>query len=190
MSIEYLGVKDVTGSIMVLDGVKNATYEEMVEITLDSGEIRSGRVIEIMDDKAVIQVFEGTTGISSGNTRTKLTGKSLKIPPLSKEILGRAMNGLGRPVDGLGDLMANVRWDVNGDPINPISRKYPRNFIQTGVSAIDGLTTLIRGQKLPVFFLVMVCHMINWQFRLSIKLNYQLKIAKMMILPSCLRQWV
>ncbi len=151
MSIEYLGVKDVTGSIMVLDGVKNATYEEMVEITLDSGEIRSGRVIEIMDDKAVIQVFEGTTGISSGNTRTKLTGKSLKIPPLSKEILGRAMNGLGRPVDGLGDLMANVRWDVNGDPINPISRKYPRNFIQTGVSAIDGLTTLIRGQKLPVF---------------------------------------
>ncbi len=150
MSIEYLGVKDVTGSIMVLDGVKNATYEEMVEITLDSGEIRSGRVIEIMDDKAVIQVFEGTTGISSGNTRTKLTGKSLKIP-LSKEILGRAMNGLGRPVDGLGDLMANVRWDVNGDPINPISRKYPRNFIQTGVSAIDGLTTLIRGQKLPVF---------------------------------------
>lgn len=150
MSIEYLGVKDVTGSIVILEGVKNATFEEMVEITLDTGEIRSGRVIEIMDDKAVIQVFEGTTGMSSSNTRTKLTGKSLKIP-LSKEILGRSMNGLGRPIDKLGDLMANVKWDVNGDPINPIARKYPRDFIQTGVSAIDGLTTLIRGQKLPVF---------------------------------------
>lgn len=150
MSIEYLGVKDVTGSIIILEGVSNATYEEMVEITLDNGEMRSGRVIEIMDDKAVIQVFEGTTGMSSANTRTKLTGESLKIP-LSKEILGRAMNGLGRPIDGLGDLMADVKWDVNGDPINPIARKYPRNFIQTGISAIDGLTTLIRGQKLPVF---------------------------------------
>lgn len=150
MGIEYLGLKDITGSIVILEGIKNATYEEMVEITLDDGTVRTGRVIEIMDDKAVVQIFEGTTGMSSSNSRTKFTGQSLKIP-LSKEIMGRAMNGLGKPIDGLGDLMSDVRWDINGDPINPISRKYPRNFIQTGISAIDGLTTLIRGQKLPIF---------------------------------------
>lgn len=150
MSVEYLGLKDVAGSIIILEGIKHATYEEMVEITLDNGEVRSGRVIEIKDDIAVVQVFEGTTGMSSANTRTRFTGTALKIP-LSTEILGRTMSGLGRPVDGLGDLMADAKWDINGDPINPISRKYPRNFIQTGVSAIDGLTTLIRGQKLPVF---------------------------------------
>ncbi|PKM52397.1 MAG: V-type ATP synthase subunit B [Firmicutes bacterium HGW-Firmicutes-7] len=150
MNIEYLGLKEVTGSIVIVQGVKDASYEEMVEITLESGEKRAGRVIEIQDDIAVIQVFEGTTGMSSSNTRTRFLGKALEIG-LSKEILGRTMDGLGRPIDGLGDIMANVNWDVNGNPINPISRKYPRNYIQTGISAIDGLTTLIRGQKLPVF---------------------------------------
>jgi len=150
MNIEYLGVKEVTGSLVVLEGVKNASFEEVVDITLDTGEKRVGRVIEIKDDVAVIQVFEGTDGISSSNTRTRLTGKALEMP-LSKELLGRTLDGLGRPIDGLGDIMANERWDVNGSPINPISRKYPRNYIQTGISAIDGLTTLIRGQKLPVF---------------------------------------
>jgi len=150
MSIEYLGVRDITGSIIILEGVKDAVFEEMVEITMDSGEVRLGRVIELLEDVAVVQVFEGTTGMSSSNTRTRFTGKPLKIP-LSKEILGRKMNGLGKPIDGLGKLFADVRWDINGDPINPIARKYPRNYIQTGISAIDGLTTLIRGQKLPVF---------------------------------------
>ncbi len=150
MNIEYLGVKDVSGSIIVLEGVKNAIFEELVEITLDSGEQRTGRVIELYEDKAIVQVFEGTTGMSSSNSRSKFTGQALKIS-LSKEILGRTMNGIGRPIDGLGDVMAEVRWDINGDPINPIARKYPRNYIQTGISAIDGLTTLIRGQKLPVF---------------------------------------
>ncbi|PKM58088.1 MAG: V-type ATP synthase subunit B [Firmicutes bacterium HGW-Firmicutes-3] len=150
MSIEYLGLRDITGSIIILEGVKDAVFEEMVEITMDSGEVRLGRIIELHEDVAVVQVFEGTTGMSSSNTRTRFTGKPLKIP-LSKEILGRKMNGLGKPIDGLGKLFADVRWDINGDPINPIARKYPRNFIQTGISAIDGLTTLIRGQKLPVF---------------------------------------
>lgn len=150
MNIEYLGVKDVIGSIMVLEGIKGAAYEEMVEISLDNGEKRLGRVVEIMEDKAVVQVFEGTTGISNSNTRTRFTGRPLRIP-LSKEILGRSMTGIGRPNDGLGDLLAE-RWkDINGEPINPIARQYPRNFIQTGMSAIDGLTTLIRGQKLPIF---------------------------------------
>lgn len=150
MNIEYLGVKDVSGAIIVLEGVKNATNEELVEIALDNGEVRTGRVIELYEDKAVVQVFEGTTGMSSANTRTKFTGQALKVS-LSKEMLGRTMNGIGKPIDGLGDLMADARWDINGDPINPIARKYPRNYIQTGISAIDGLTTLIRGQKLPVF---------------------------------------
>lgn len=150
MNVEYLGVKDVSGSIIVLEGVKNAIFEELVEITLDSGEQRTGRVIELYEDKAIVQVFEGTTGMSSSNSRSKFTGQALKIS-LSKEILGRTMNGVGRPIDGLGDVMAETRWDINGDPINPIARKYPRNYIQTGISAIDGLTTLIRGQKLPVF---------------------------------------
>jgi V/A-type H+-transporting ATPase subunit B len=150
MSIEYLGLKEVTGSIVVLEGVKNISYEEMVDIKLSNGEARVGRVIEIKDDIAVVQVFEGTTGISSSNTRTSFRGKALEIP-LSKEILGRTLDGLGRPIDGLGDILPDVCRDINGSPINPISREYPRDYIQTGISAIDGLTTLIRGQKLPVF---------------------------------------
>ncbi|GKX30850.1 V-type ATP synthase subunit B [Vallitalea longa] len=150
MSIEYLGLKQVTGSLVIIQGVKDISYEEMVDIKLDNGENRVGRVIEIKDDIAVIQVFEGTTGISSSNTRTSFKGRSLEIP-LSKEILGRTLDGLGRPIDGLGDIIPDVSRDINGSPINPISREYPRNYIQTGISAIDGLTTLIRGQKLPVF---------------------------------------
>lgn len=150
MSIEYLGLKQVTGSLVVLRGVKDVSYEEMVDIKLENGEERVGRVIEIKDDIAVIQVFEGTTGISSANTRTSFRGKALEIP-LSKEILGRTLDGLGRPIDGLGDIIPDISRDINGSPINPISREYPRNYIQTGISAIDGLTTLIRGQKLPVF---------------------------------------
>jgi V/A-type H+-transporting ATPase subunit B len=150
MSIEYLGLKQVTGSLVIIEGVKDVSYEEMVDIKLENGEDRVGRVIELKDDIAVIQVFEGTTGVSSYNTRTKFRGKALEIP-LSKEILGRTFDGLGRPIDGLGDIIPDVYKDINGSPINPISREYPRNYIQTGISAIDGLTTLIRGQKLPVF---------------------------------------
>jgi len=150
MNIEYLGLKDVSGSIVILEGVKNASFEELVEITLDGGEKRTGRVIELYEDKAIVQVFEGTTGMSGSNTRTKFTGQPLKVS-LSKEMLGRTMNGIGRPIDGLGELMSDAKWDINGEPINPVARKYPRNYIQTGISAIDGLTTLIRGQKLPVF---------------------------------------
>lgn len=150
MNIEYLGLKEVTGSIIVLEGVKGASYEEMVDITLNNGEKRVGRVIEIHDDIAVVQVFEGTTGMSSSNTRVKFAGRALEVS-LSKELLGRTLDGLGRPIDNLGDIIPDIKADVNGEPINPISRKYPRNFIQTGISAIDGLITLIRGQKLPVF---------------------------------------
>lgn len=150
MKVEYLGVKEVNGSLIILDGVKDASYEEMVDIILDDGSSRVGRIIELHDDIAVVQVFEGTTGISNINTRTSLRGEALKLP-LSKEIMGRTMDGIGRPIDNLGAIRPDVKWDVNGEPINPVARKYPRNYIQTGLSAIDGLTTLIRGQKLPVF---------------------------------------
>jgi len=150
MKVEYLGVKEVNGSLIVLEGVKNASFEEMVDIQLDNGTSKVGRIMELKDDIAIVQVFEGTSGISNVNTRTSLRGSVLKLN-LSKEILGRTMDGLGRPIDNLGAIRPEVKWDVNGSPINPVARKYPRNFIQTGISAIDGLTTLIRGQKLPVF---------------------------------------
>lgn len=150
MKLEYLGLKDVKGNIIVLDGVSGASFEEVVDISLSNGEKRLGRVEEIFDDKAVIQVFEGTSGMSAVNTRARLTGSPLKLS-LSKEMLGRVFDGIGRPIDGLGELPASVKRDVNGEPINPVSRMYPRDFIQTGVSAIDALTTLIRGQKLPIF---------------------------------------
>lgn len=150
MKVQYLGVKDVNGSLIVLEGIKGASYEEIVDITLSSGEKRVGRIVEMIDEVAVVQVFDGTTGISSSNTRTSLRGTALELP-LSKEILGRTFDGIGRPIDGLGSIRPEVSLDVNGEPINPIARKYPRNFVQTGISAIDGLTTLIRGQKLPVF---------------------------------------
>lgn len=149
MSLEYVGLKEINGPLVILQGVKGASYEEMVEINVGN-EKRLGRIVEIRGDICVVQVFEGTEGLSLTNTVTRLTGEPLKIP-LSKEILGRTMNGIGQPIDGFGDIFPEERRDVNGSAINPVSRKYPRNFIQTGISAIDGLATLIRGQKLPIF---------------------------------------
>jgi len=149
MSLEYIGLKEINGPLVVLQGVRDATYEEMVEIKVGNDR-RLGRIIEIRGDICVVQVFEGTNGLSLENTVTRLTGEPLKIP-LSKEILGRTLNGIGQPIDGFGDIFPEQRRDVNGNAINPVSRKYPRNFIQTGISAIDGLATLIRGQKLPIF---------------------------------------
>lgn len=150
MAIEYMGLSNVRGPLAVIEGVNDAFYEEMATITLDSGEKRLGRVIEISGDKAVIQLFEGTTGISLTNTKTRLDGQPMRLP-LSLEILGRTLDGVGRPIDGLGDYFADEVRDVNGQPINPVSREYPNNFIQTGISSIDCLATLIRGQKLPIF---------------------------------------
>lgn len=149
MSIEYMGLKEISGPLVVIDGVKDATFEEMVEITVDKKK-RLGRIIQIEGETCVVQVFEGTRGISLENTRTRLQGKPLMMP-LSKELLGRVLDGMGRPVDGLGEIYPDKSWDINGEPINPVMREYPRNYIQTGISSIDGLTTLIRGQKLPVF---------------------------------------
>jgi len=149
MSVEYIGLKEINGPLVVLQGVKGASYEETVEIKAGS-EKRLGRIIEIRGDICVVQVFEGTDGLSLTNTVTRLTGEPLKIS-LSKEIMGRTFNGIGQPIDGFGEIYPDQRRDVNGSAINPVSRKYPRNFIQTGISAIDCLATLIRGQKLPIF---------------------------------------
>lgn len=150
MSIEYMGFSEVNGPFVVIEGIKDAGYDEVVELKVDKFKNKLGRIVEIYGDKAVIQVFEGTDELSLTNTTTKLTGKPMEIK-LSEEILGRVFDGIGRPIDGLGEIYAECKRDVNGKPINPVSRKYPRNFIQTGVSSIDGLITLIRGQKLPIF---------------------------------------
>ena len=150
MAIEYLGLREVNGPLVVLEGVKNASYEEIVEFTVDGNEKKLGRIVAVYEDKAVIQVFEGTSSMSLTNTHTRLTGHPMEIG-LSEEILGRTFDGIGKPIDRMGPIDAEVRRNVNGLPLNPVTRKYPRNYIHTGISAIDGLTTLIRGQKLPIF---------------------------------------
>jgi len=150
MKKEYLRLDKVQGPLIILSEVENVAYDEIVEILLDDGRTRKGRVVQIEGDNAVIQVFESTLGISVENTTVHFTGKPFEIP-LSKEMLGREFNGVGEARDGAGPLYSSKRYNVNGRPLNPVARKYPRNFIQTGISSIDCLATLIRGQKLPIF---------------------------------------
>ncbi len=150
MGIQHLGMDEINGSLVALNHVQNVSNEEMVEIELDDGSKRLGRVVQIEGEKAIIQVFEGTVGLSKTNTKTKLLGKPMELP-LSKEILGRVFDGSGQPIDGLGEIYAERFEDINGLPLNPVARQYPRNYISTGISSIDGLNTLIRGQKLPIF---------------------------------------
>lgn len=150
MEIQYIGLKDISGAIVIAEGFKDVAYDEIVRIILDDNSERIGRVIEITEEFAVIQIFEGTKGISLENCRLCPTGRPLMLP-LSKEILGRKFDGVGRPMDGLGEIYYEKKMDINGKPMNPVSRRYPNSFIQTGISAIDGLMTLIRGQKLPIF---------------------------------------
>ena len=150
MRLEYIGLSELSGSLIALTGVEGVSYDEMAEITLAGGERRYGRVILIDGDRVVLQVFEGTRGISLENARTHFTGRPMDIA-LSKEMLGRIFDGAGRPIDGLGEIYPEERRDINGSAINPVSRQYPRSCIYTGISAIDGTSTLIRGQKLPIF---------------------------------------
>lgn len=150
MAIEYLGLSEINGPLIVLEGVQDASYEEIVEFTVDKKQKKLGRIVEVYEDKAVIQVFEGTEEMSLKNTHTKLTGHPMEIA-LSEDILGRVFNGLGQPIDGLDPIVSDDKRNVNGLPLNPCTREYPRNYIHTGISAIDCLTTLIRGQKLPIF---------------------------------------
>ena len=150
MAVEYLGLSSLNGPLAVLEGVSGAAYDEIVEMTVDGKEKKLGRIIEAYEDKAVIQVFESTGNMALKNTHTRLTGHPMEIG-VSADMLGRTFDGLGNPIDGLGPILADKKLDVNGKPLNPVAREYPRNYIRTGISAIDGLMTLIRGQKLPIF---------------------------------------
>ncbi len=150
MSIQYLGLKDVNGPLIALEGVKGAAYDEIATIRLEDGTERTGRVVQMEGDKVILQVFEGTKGISLKNTKTIFSGRPLEMP-LAQEMLGRVFSGAGRPIDGLGPVFPEKTADVNGQALNPVARQYPRNYIHTGISSIDALMTLIRGQKLPIF---------------------------------------
>ena len=150
MRIEYTGLSEMQGSLVALEGVSGVTYDELAELTLGSGERRYGRVIKIDGDRVVMQVFEGTTGIDMEHINTHFTGKPIKLP-LSKEIMGRIFDGAGKPLDGMREVFPDERSDINGSAINPVCRKYPRSCILTGISSIDATSTLIRGQKLPIF---------------------------------------
>ncbi|MBA3063041.1 MAG: V-type ATP synthase subunit B [Atribacteria sp.] len=147
---EYLTISDVAGPLIVVEKTIDVKYQELVEIELSSGEIRRGQVLEITEDKAVVQVFEGTTGIDVSNTKVRFLGKVIELP-ISLDILGRIFDGSGRPIDDGPQIIAEKKLDINGNPINPYARDYPNNFIQTGISSIDVLNTLVRGQKLPIF---------------------------------------
>ena len=150
MAIEYLGLSSINGPLVVLEGVQDAFFDEIVEFVVDGHIRKMGRIVELNKDKAMIQVFEGTENMSLVNTHTKLTGHPMEVA-VSPDMLGRTFNGIGEPIDGLGPITSLDHRDINGLPLNPVKREYPRNYIRTGISAIDGLTTLIRGQKLPIF---------------------------------------
>lgn len=150
MAIEYLGLSSINGPLIALEGVQDVFYDEIVDFVVIGKEHKMGRIVEVYKDKAIIQVFEGTENMSLNNTHTRLTGHPMEIG-LSEEMLGRTFNGIGEPIDDLGPITVEEVRDVNGLPLNPVRREYPRNYIRTGISAIDGLTTLIRGQKLPIF---------------------------------------
>ncbi|WP_346888449.1 V-type ATP synthase subunit B [Clostridium sp. UBA1056] len=147
---EYRTVTEVVGPLMVVEGVEGVKYDELVEIELQTGEKRRGKVLEVNGSKAMVQLFEGSTGINLKRTKAKFLGRPLELG-VSEDMLGRIFDGMGNPNDGGPSIIAEKRVDINGEPINPVSRDYPSEFIQTGISAIDGLNTLVRGQKLPVF---------------------------------------
>jgi V/A-type H+-transporting ATPase subunit B len=148
--VQYSKIAEIKGPLVIVDGVDNAAFDELVEIETTEGERRLGKVLEVGNGKAVVQVFEGTTGLSVSGTNAKFVGKVMEMP-VSEQVLGRVFDGLGRAKDGLPEPVATSFLDINGAPMNPEQREYPKDFIQTGVSVIDGMLTLVRGQKLPIF---------------------------------------
>ena len=148
--IRHIGLNAINGPLVFLDNVENAAFDELVEIVVNNKQIRQGKIVKIEGKKVVIEVFEGTNNLSLSNTKINFTGEPLKMP-LSTEMIGRIFNGSCKPIDGFGEIFVEKYEDINGSAINPISRVYPKNFIETGISAIDALSTLIRGQKLPIF---------------------------------------
>ena len=150
MKVQYTGLEEINGPLVYLKTPKDVSFDEQVKLVLDNGEVRIGNVIMLNEEVTVIQVYQGTNEMNLKGIKVELEGKPLQIK-LSKEMLGRVFNGSGRPIDGLGEISSDIKRNISGKPINPIARKYPRNFIETGISAIDCLMTLIRGQKLPIF---------------------------------------
>ena len=148
--VQYSKIAEIKGPLVIVDGVDNAAFDELVEIETTEGERRLGKVLEVGNGKAVVQVFEGTTGLSVSGTNAKFVGKVMEMP-VSDQVLGRVFDGLGRAKDGLPEPVAESFLDINGAPMNPEQREYPKDFIQTGVSVIDGMLTHVRGQKLPIF---------------------------------------
>ncbi len=147
---EYKTTTEVTGPLLIVEGVEGVGYDELVEVELANGELRRGKVLEVSDDRAVIQMFEGTSGINVPDTKIRFQGDVLKLA-VSNDLLGRTFSGSGRPIDGQPDIIPDELRDINGSPINPASRAYPNDFIQTGISTIDCMNTLVLGQKLPIF---------------------------------------
>ena len=150
MAKEYRTIQEVTGPLMLVEGVENVTYNELGEIELANGQVRRCKVLEIDGDSALVQLFEASTGINLSNSKVRFLGHAMELG-VSEDMLGRVFDGLGRTIDGGPEILPEKRMDINGLPMNPAARAYPSEFIQTGVSAIDGLNTLVRGQKLPIF---------------------------------------
>ncbi len=149
-NLEYNSIKEIAGPLVIVEGVKDSIYGELVTITDSEGKKRTGQVLESRENLAVVQVFEGTSGLDTKNTSIRFTGDTMKIG-LSEEIIGRTFNGLGKPIDNNPDIVPEKQMDINGLPINPTAREFPEEFIQTGISTIDVMNTLVRGQKLPLF---------------------------------------
>lgn len=149
MNKDYRTVREIVGPLVLLDGAQNVKYGELVELRTVSG-LRHGQVLEVSGDTVLVQVFEGSSGMDRGQTVTRFLGHGLQFG-VSRDIIGRVFNGLGAPIDGIAPILPDKVLDINGDPMNPYARDYPDEFIQTGISAIDGLNTLVRGQKLPIF---------------------------------------
>ncbi len=150
MAREYRNIREVAGPLMLIEGVEDVTYNELGEIELANGEIRRCKVLEVNGSNALVQLFDSAAGINLSNSKVRFLGRGIELA-VSEEMLGRVFDGLGRPIDGGDEIIPDMRIDVNGIPMNPVARTYPQEFIQTGVSAIDGLNTLVRGQKLPIF---------------------------------------
>ena len=145
---EYNTIREIVGPLMLVEGVEGVKYNELVEIRQENGEIRSGKVLEINRDKALVQLFEASQGIKMATSKARFLGHGIELG-VSEDMLGRVFDGMGRPRDGGAPIIPEMKLDINGQPINPVARDYPNEFIQTGISAIDGLNTLVRGQNCP-----------------------------------------
>ena len=150
MNREYKTINEVVGPLMLVDHVEGVKYDELVEIVQANGEVRMGKVLEVNGDKAMVQLYESSQGLKISTAKVRFQGHGIELG-VSKDMLGRVFDGMGRPTDGGPAIIPDKKLDINGSPLNPVARDYPAEFIQTGVSAIDGLNTLVRGQKLPVF---------------------------------------